>query len=452
MIDVLDRVKQTIEKHKLITEGDRILVALSGGADSVCLLHVLCTLSKEYGFSVCAAHVNHGLRGAESDGDETFVCDLCKQLEIPLYVTREDVKGYAELYDMSVELAGREVRYAYFNDLLCQYGLSKIATAHHADDNIETVLMRLMRGTGVAGLAGIPYQNGAVIRPLLDVSRKEVEAYITEQKLSYRSDSSNESTEFTRNRIRHDLLPLIESEFNPNFRQNFASQIRLYAQCAAYLDGKVAKLRERLEETLSVGVCYDCDALLKEDSFLVSSLYHEVIESLSEEKETGLLAVRAVEEIVAKKQGKVTLSKCLVAEICHGKLYIRREEGAPMPYFCELTEAEESFSVTYHVAVPEKPAKYELYLDAEKLAGKKLIIRSRKAGDAFYPVGMEGKKTIQDFFVDNKVPRFLRDSIPLLVADEDIIWVAGMRADKRYLASVGDKNALRVIYDRGTKI
>ncbi len=459
MIDILEQARETLRTHKMITAGDRVLTALSGGADSVCLLHVLLTLSKQFDFSVCAAHLHHGLRGDEADDDEAFVRSLCASLHVPLFVRHCDIRALAESTGTGLEEAGRHARYTFFQTLLEQEGLDKIATAHHAGDNIETVLMRLIRGTGPAGLAGIPYRNGVVIRPFLDVTRRDIEAYLTQHGLAFRTDSTNSSTDFTRNRIRHQLVPMLERDFNPGFQRNFQEQIRLYADCAAYIEAEAESRLQSLAMPVPGGYGFDCDALLDEPPFLVSTLLHRVIGLLSAERETGMKTVRAVEAILRRRQGQVSLTKSLTAQICHGRLYIRHP-SEPVA-FCHSVRPEgeliipETGGVIRFImvnAVPAHPAADTAYLDADRLAGRQLAVRSRRPGDFFYPVGMTGKKTIKEFFIDNKIPQFLRDSVPLLTADEDIVWVASLRADARYAASKGQNKALCVTYIRGEQI
>ncbi len=455
---MLVKVRETICQQELIKPGDGVLLALSGGADSVCLLEVLLELSKEIKFSVFAAHLHHGLRGAEADSDEAFVCKLCHEKNVPLFTRRVDVNALARATGRGLEEAGREARYAFFNEILAQEGLNKIATAHHADDNIETVLMRLLRGTGPLGLAGIPYQNGAVVRPFLDVTRKDIESFLNQRNISFCTDSTNQETTFTRNRIRHELIPFLEQSFNPNFRQNFLSQIKLYASCGAFIEQETESLFSVLSEPVAEGYSFEIKLLKKAADFMQSMLLYRAISALSGEREVGTAAVRAAAALLEKPRGKASLGGGVIGQVCHGKLYIKKESVAkPFSYDVEptgcFTIPETNVTICFSVvnSVPEQAFKGAVYLDLEKLENKQLRLRSRRPGDYFYPVGMAGKKKVKKFFIDNKIPQFKRDSVPLLTADEDVVWVAGERGDARYVLKDQEKTALCVKFFQGGK-
>ncbi|MBR6645957.1 MAG: tRNA lysidine(34) synthetase TilS, partial [Clostridia bacterium] len=202
MSEILDKVCKTIEKHNLLTFGDSVLCALSGGADSVCLLRVLCLLKEKYDLKIFAAHINHMLRGESADSDEEFAKELCKNFDVPFYSKKIDVLKYAKEHSQSTEEAGREVRYNFFYELCDTYNINKIATAHNLNDNTETVVMRFIRGTGINGLSGIPYKNNNIIRPILDLSRKEIEAFLKDENISFVTDKTNFEPVYFRNKVR----------------------------------------------------------------------------------------------------------------------------------------------------------------------------------------------------------------------------------------------------------
>lgn len=440
---MLNQVRKTIFCHTLIEPGDRVLVALSGGADSVCLLDCLMSLQDELGISVAAAHLNHCLRGDESDGDEAFVRQLCEERQLPLFVCRKDIRVIAKETGTGLEAAGRNARYAFFHDLQKKEGFHKIATAHHAGDNIETVLMRLVRGTGPSGLGGIPYKNGTVIRPLLDVTRQDIEAYTKEHALSFRTDSTNSEKIYTRNRVRHSLVPLIEQEYNPNFQKNFQEQIKLYSACSDYLKNEVQKLCIKLTLPFSGGYAFDCSRLLQEPAFLISMLLHTLLQELADGQ---ILAchVEAAKSLVAEGKGAVSMPGGVIAEVCHKRLYLRRNIPVKtffydLPHEGELFIPETNGYIICQIVteIPEHRKADSVYLDIQKLSGKKLSVRSRQAGDYFYPKGLCGRKKLQDYFVDNKIPHFMRDTIPVITAGEDIVWLAGLRADERFVKTKG---------------
>lgn len=456
MIDMLAKVKETINRYALFQPGDKVLVALSGGADSVCLLSVLKAMSRELQISLFAAHVNHGLRGKESDEDEAFVRKLCFESEVPLFVCRADVAALAKENKCGLEEAGRNKRYSFFQELADREQLNKIATAHHAGDNVETVLMRLIRGTGPLGLGGIPCRNGQVVRPLLYVNRTDIETYLQINGLAWREDSSNKETVYTRNRVRHQLVPMLETEFNPDFRNNFSEQIELYAAGAAYLEEEVQKLFTALAISVTGGFGFNCQDLRMENEFLVSMLLHKTIVFLAGGRETGMTAVRRAKELSSHSQGEIQLGGGVVAQMCHGVLYIRKKMDAK-PFSYEVKpEGDFLFGdrkIVFSAAetVPEHPDTKQAYINAEALKGKKLVLRSRREGDCFYPVGMDGKQKLKDYLINKKIPRFMRNSVPLLAADDDIVWVVGERADARYAARKEDKNIICVTVENHKK-
>ncbi|MBE7048728.1 MAG: tRNA lysidine(34) synthetase TilS [Ruminococcaceae bacterium] len=456
MNDFVKKVWEIICKRDLIAPGERVLVALSGGADSVCLLHVLKRLSETVGFLLGAAHLNHGLRGDEADEDEAFAASLCQQLDVPFFSCRCDVRALADQLKVGVEEAGRHARYDFFDALCQQKGFDKIATAHHAGDNVETVLMRLMRGTGPIGLAGIPYRNGKAIRPFLDVTRAEIEAYLSSKNLSFRIDDSNYSNVYTRNRIRHRLIPMIQEEFNPNFQKNFQKQIELYSACAAYIEQEVEQKRMALVQPILGGYSFSCSALRAESPFIVGQLLHQIITQLSPERELGMDGVQAVEDLLRQGKGRVSLTQVLTAQICYDILYIRRKDA--IRPFCYPIRCKDKVFIKetggiFHVGREEKQTgnkeSHRVWVRAEALENKPLQLRSRREGDFFYPVGMTGRKTLREFFIDHKIPQFLRDTIPILTAGEDIVWIAGMRADRRFVSTQEKDQQLLLSYYRG---
>lgn len=444
MNNLLQTVQLTIETQKLLQPGEGVLVGLSGGADSVCLLSALLQLRDRYSVTVYAAHLHHGLRGSEADADEAFVRNLCKEKDVPLFVRHADIRTEAQKAKIGLEEAGRKARYLFFEEIRTVHGLQKIATAHHADDNIETVLMRFLRGTGPLGLGGIPYQNGVVIRPLLDVSRADIEGYLQEQRLTYRTDSTNFETEFTRNRIRHRLIPMLEQDYNPNFRHTLKKQIQLYAVAASFLHDETERHVQELAQKTNHGYCLDCKRLLAQPEYIINSVLHRLITSLAAEA-CGMTAVDSAKAVLQSGHGSADLSKQLVATACYGSLYIRKKtENKPFAYpilpqgSFTIPETGQRLTFTHVAAVPAHPAADCAYIKPDMLRGKTVYVRSRKEGDVFYPTGMKGKKTIKKFFTDAKIPQFMRDTIPLLtVGDTEIIWIAGQRVDRRFAAEEG---------------
>lgn len=250
-MSVTDAARQAISEYNLIEYGETVLAAVSGGADSVCLLHVLCALRHELGIKVICAHLNHGIRGASADADEEFVGELCKKLGVKFYSRKTDVLRLAKASGETTEEAGRTARYAFFDEIARKHKIDKIATAHNKNDNIETVLMRIIRGTGIDGLGGIPIKrDGGIIRPLLNVSRSEIEAFCAENGIAYRTDETNSSLDYTRNKIRLELLPFLEKEFSLSALESINRLSQTAREDADFLNSYAERLYKRLGNPL----------------------------------------------------------------------------------------------------------------------------------------------------------------------------------------------------------
>ena len=249
-----NKILKTISEFNMFGRGDRVLAAVSGGADSVCMLHMLCALKKNLGFELACAHLNHGLRGEAAEADARFVEELCKKLGVTFYVKCVDVAELAKDCKLSTEEAGRKARYDFFNELKEAHGFTRIATAHNKNDNAETVLMRIIRGSGLDGLSGIPYvREDNVVRPLLDVSRQEIEEYCKKYNLEYRTDTTNLENDYTRNKVRNLLIPYIEKEFNSGIIDSLNRLSKNASQDSQFVNDYAKRLFERLGSPLPGG-------------------------------------------------------------------------------------------------------------------------------------------------------------------------------------------------------
>ncbi|MBQ9914694.1 MAG: tRNA lysidine(34) synthetase TilS, partial [Clostridia bacterium] len=424
-----------------------------------CLLEALFRLREEFDIILSAAHLHHGLRGAAADRDADFCQSLCREKGIPFYGKKVDVKALAEEKGMSLEEAGRYARYAFFAELQREQDICRIATAHHADDNIETVLMRLIRGTGPKGLAGIPYRNGAVIRPLLDVSRKEIESFLSDIGQTFCTDESNFEEAFTRNKIRNSLLPTIEKEFNPNFRASFQEQIRLYAQNADYIQEQTEEAFARLSQETDGGYRFCCKALRNEPEFLVRNLLHLCLDGLLTKGQGTGGHIEAIYRLLQAGQGELSLPDGITAEICYDSLYLHRKLKTQS--FCYelpdagrlyIPEADVTISLSAGQKVPDKANKDRFYLNPELISGKKLFVRSRREGDFIFLTEAGGRKKLQDYFVDEKLPRFDRDSVPIVATEDEVLWIAGHRGSARYTGKKGQENSICLTIHKGDYI
>ncbi|MBQ3554288.1 MAG: tRNA lysidine(34) synthetase TilS [Clostridia bacterium] len=431
-----ETVRKTIKTYLPALSGKKVLVGLSGGVDSVCLLHCLYQLKYEFSFTLSAAHVHHGLRGAEADRDETFAEEFCQKLDIPFYKERFDVLAYAKTNKLCVEDAGRQIRYNYFEKLKKEYHFDYVATAHHSDDNTETVLMRFLRGSGIHGLAGIPVcDKRNIIRPLLFVNKQDILSYAEEYQLSYVTDSSNESCEYLRNQIRNSLIPQIEG-LNPGFKRSLAQNIRLYQEADAFLLEITAKTFERIASVRKDYIILKKNDWEKEHSAIRHLLLKEAIFRLA----NGFLPdgekIYSAEEHIFSKCGIFEVGRGVMITVCNHNIYVYKDSNPDA--VCSPVVMDTPLVLPNGTLIVKKVTKRKeknnnlIYLDADKVKDLTLSVRCRKDGDYFYPLGFNHKKSLQDYFVDHKIPRFLRDRIPLLVCGDDIIWVCGHRQDARY--------------------
>ncbi len=447
---LIESVKENLKKYNI--NNCSILVALSGGADSVCLLHSLITVADEFKLTISAAHVNHMLRGLEATRDEKFAKTLCQKYDIPFYCERFNVKEIAEKNKQSIEEAGRDVRYTYFESLRTLNSISFIATAHHADDNIETVVMRFVRGSGIHGLSGISFMNNRhVIRPLLNVSKDEILNYISDNGLTYVTDSSNDSCEYHRNKIRNVLIPQLE-ELNHGFKQSLIRNITLYSDTDRYIQEIVQTRFKALATVKKQYISFLINNLNGEPDIIKHYLLSLSVQKLTDGFTPDSARIFDIEKCLSQKNGGVSIGQGISAYVAYDKLYIIKEsEPDEKSYSLNLNSETHilntgTFTCRKVSDFNIKKDKNVVYLSGEAIKNKSLSVRFRKAGDYFYPTGFGHKKNLQDFFVDNKVPRFLRDKIPLVLVNDDIAWICASRADERFVAKNNENEIFEIIF------
>ena len=449
MSHILEKISETIKKHDMLNAGDKVLIALSGGADSVCLLRVLAKLKDTYKITLYAAHLNHMLRGKDADDDEEFAESLCNSLNIPFFSKRADVAKFAKENSLTCEEAGRTLRYSFFSELSEKLNIQKIATAHNSGDNAETVLMRFIRGTQISGLSGIPYKNNNIIRPLLDVSRSEIEAFLKEEKSDFVTDKTNNELLYFRNKIRLELIPEIEEKYNPNFKETLLKNVIGYNQASDFLkmmtDEKAKELVRFCRDYAYINIC----ELLGEHDYIISSVIHKVLSKLTEDKEITFRAVEDISKMAKENKGSLEFSKDINVCVLYDKLYfVKKRKTEPFLYSInvpgefEITEC--GVVISFSLCKQKEKAKDCIFIDYDKLAKKKISVRNRKDGDFFYPKGLTGKKKIKDFFIDEKIPVFLRDDIPLILADDEIICVGSFRENENFKVDSQTKNVLKI--------
>ncbi len=430
--NIIEKVKKSIEEHGLISFRDSILVGLSGGADSVCLTHILYTLGKEMDLNIAAAHLNHNIRGAEAQRDEDFARAFSESLGIPCFIKTADVIGYAKTNGMSVEMAGREKRYAFFGNMATEHGFDKIATAHNRNDNAETILMNFMRGSSLAGLSGIPYIRGNVIRPVLDLTRAEIEEYCRNHNLEYITDSTNSENEYTRNKIRHFIIPNIEEQFNKNF-VNTVSR-----------NGEIIKAEDNYINQAT-------------DAFFLSAVNGNEMNLTMLCKQHTAIKRRAIKRFIAQSVGRNDISSDFIEDALSmiSKGRSGKEVSLPNGYAARLEydrlvavkqENIKDYEYKAEIGKKIKIPEYGVEILIERAKGKQkddaryfsnvnesdIVIRNRRFGDVFYPCGMDGRKKLKKFFADEKIPVSERNKIPIITFGGEIGYIVGLRSDKRF--------------------
>ncbi|MET4139050.1 tRNA lysidine(34) synthetase TilS [Pedobacter sp. UYP1] len=424
-----------IRLNSLFHPDQRILLAVSGGKDSVLMAH----LFKEGGFKFGIAHCNFGLRGEESQRDERFVSALASRLEVPLYVTHFATKAYAAEHKISTQMAARDLRYRWFEELRIQENYSYIAVAHHQDDAIETVLLNLVRGTGIAGLHGILPKRDNLIRPLLFLSRAGIDGVIQEKGYDFVEDSSNASTAYARNKLRLGVIPLLK-EINPNLEQTFEHNILRFAETELVLQQTVAGLRTTLLEERKEGVYLSLDKikalnpkrLLLFELLKVYNFTETVVEELlgSLNKQSGTSFYSAGHRITLNRDELIVTT--ITAEEVYTNKIIHPSDIA-IAFGNQVIE----ISYTEQLAFENNPQK--AFVDADRLIFP-IVVRTWQEGDRFMPIGMRNYKKLSDFFIDQKIPLPQKDSIPILVnGNGDVVWVAGLRQDNRYKVTATTK-------------
>lgn len=437
---MIESVKAAVKRYNMFS-GERIVtVALSGGADSVALLLALLEIKDEFGLTLSAAHLNHCLRGKESDGDEEFVRSLCEALGVTLYCERADVASAAAANGESIELAARKARYAFLERV--SEGL--IATAHTANDNIETVLHNMARGTGLSGICGIPPVRGNIIRPLIFVTRTEVERYCAEKGVSYRTDSTNSSDEYTRNRIRHGAVPVLERVNSAAVKNTALLSERLRVD-ADFLETETNKAFDNcfIDGGLSAdgllklhpAIMTRCIALLCERT-LGLTLEHTHIELIVEMLQNGGNRQSVLKDCFAEVKSNV-LRFCKPLEDPIAYLY----DVDSYPFSAKGVALRVETAENFKNLVTVNSLLLKNAVDCDKICGR-LKLRSRLPGDSISPVGRGVTKSFKKLFNENNIPLRVRDRLPVLADEKGVIWLSGFGADGRAAVSENTKKVL----------
>ena len=438
-----ETVKHFITNHNLLCPNSQVLVALSGGADSVCLLLML----RELGYQVEAAHCNFHLRSEESQRDEDFVRALCQRLNVTLHVQDFDTEAFARKHHISIEMAARQQRYDWFNQLLQEHNLDVICTGHHRDDNVETLLLNLVRGTGLKGLCGMQPRQGKVVRPLLCLSKADILDYLDQKGEAYVTDSSNLHDDYARNKIRLDILPLLR-QINPAADENILTCIenlneaeKMYRYCvdefcSAALDGpSELDIATILRAPSPLSVLHE---LLSPFGFNRSQI-KDIFSSIHTtgkyfSSPTHRLAVNR-DQLLIENNGQRSMVN-VQCSMVNGQRSMVNGQWSMVNVQCSIEPYTPDFTF-------EKSADIAYY-DADILEGKHLSVRPVHTGDRFSPFGMKGTKLVSDLLTDLKLSIFEKEQQQVLCADDEIIWVIGRRSSEKYKVTAATQKVLRV--------
>lgn len=459
-----NKVKSYIKENRLIRERDRVLVALSGGPDSVCLLNILYNLKDELNINLGAAHINHMLRGEEADKDEEYVKELCESMEIPCYIKRVDINEYSRENKLSSEMAGRKVRYDFFEKILKKDNYNKIATAHNANDQAETIIFRLIRGSGLEGLGGIKNcRDEKIIRPILCLSRFEVEQYINQKKIHPRIDKSNFEKKYNRNKIRLDILPYIKENFNKDIIQTLNRTAVLLQKDNEFLEKESVKVYKNCCIEEDEYFIIKKDTFKNDDAIVSRVLRNALIKYSKQNYDFEMKHIYEIIELARKGTGrKINLPKDIFVENIYGDIYIKTKIQKNILYNDKIKLnkfsiknrkiAFQNFEIQFDIInnyenSELKEKKFIKYFEFDKIENE-ITLRLRENGDKIIPLGMSGTKKVKDIFIDMKIPKDLRDSIPILCFDDKIAWIVGIRTSEEYKLSKNSKNILKVIVER----
>ena len=433
---MLKKLQNHIDKNFPFLKEKKLFLAVSAGIDSVVLLHLLHQLH----YKIAVLHCNFSLRDFESDADENFIRSLCVELNIPIYIQKFDTKQFASDYKLSIQLAARKLRYDWFYELLETQNFDYVLTAHHLDDSFETFLINLTRGTGLEGLTGIPSQNEQTIRPLLPFSRTEIEAYAKENNIQWREDSSNASDKYLRNKLRHDVVPILK-ELNPNFLDSFLkTQNHLKDAQSIVNDGEFIIFKEVVTENEDGIVFFNLNKLLQLPNY--SAYLYQWL------KEFGFTAWDDIANLVHAQSGKQVFSDDYVLLKDRNNLILTRknESETNEVYLIDKNSIQVNFPLKFEfcnlgdISVTDSNS---IFVD-EDLLRFPLQLRKWKEGDFFHPSGMTGKKKVSKYFKDEKLSLIEKSNKWLLCSNNQIVWIVGMRQDKFYKAIKSTKKILKI--------
>jgi len=451
--ELTNKVTATIKKYSMLSGKEKILIGLSGGPDSVCLLNVLNNLKNKFMLDLYTVYIDHGLRPEETPEETEFCKKLCAGLSIPFTTKVIDVKTYSKEQGLNKQEAARELRYRIFEETAYEIKAHKIALGHTADDQLETFFMRFFRGSGPTGLSGIPPVRGNIIRPLIEIERMEIEEFLHEQKINYITDSSNLKKDYLRNRIRLAFIPEIK-KINPHIAQTVSRTMEILREEEKYFELIITK-------TLMKLICRKTDFRMElfltpleaMDKVILRRVLRRAVDAAKGLRGMEFIHIEGIIDLIKQgRQGdRIYLPRGLRVIKNYSTLVITSEIPLRLGTFTLNVPGEVVLKESRAVIKASVVDKVESYGDGKTMAvfdadktGTVLTVRSREHGDFFYPIGFGKRKKLQDYFVDEKVPRDERDSIPIVVSGNDIVWVAGFRGDERFKVSDETKRFLKM--------
>ncbi len=451
-----DKVKSYAQRNKMFSDCRHVVIGLSGGADSVCLAHIMKRLSQELGFGVSALHLHHGIRGAEADRDMDYCKRLCRGLGMELAEIYRDVPAYAKEQGITCEEAGRSLRYGAMRGEAAARGGAKIAVAHHMNDQAETVIFNMCRGSGLRGMRGMLPVRDMIVRPLLCCTRAEIEEYLEEQGLDFCDDSTNAADEYSRNRIRHGVLPFLAENVNSAAVRNIAAMAEHMAEAEAYLEAETEAGYGRAAKAVGAGILLS--GLENEPPYMAGRIIMRALEELASGlKDIGRVHVEAVAALINADSGKC-------ADVRRGIMGRRVQDGIFLYRDGEMTApVPVSVRVPSSVTPWDGAGSFEFSLE-DWDAGKKisnclctkcfdydkiksnLRLRTREDGDYLVIDGLGHRKKLNQYFIDEKIPGYMRDRTALLADGSHILWVVGGRISSEYKVTDRTRRVLRVKY------
>ncbi|WP_026394672.1 tRNA lysidine(34) synthetase TilS [Acetobacterium malicum] len=462
------KVIEYIEEQRILEAGDHVLIGVSGGADSLALLYFLDKFAERFQIAIGVAHLHHGLRGQAADADEEFVKNFCQQRSIPFFSRQRNIQEISRAKKISIEEAGRKERYDFFRIIATDQGYNRIAMGHHINDQAETMLMRLIRGTGVKGVSGIKSsRDNLYIRPFLCLQKKEILNYCEIHKLAFRTDATNFQRDYTRNKIRLDIMPMI-LEINPRAEVHFNEFTKIANEYEAFFEKYVDLIEDRILALKDNRVVIDRDLWLREEPVVQKEILRRSIfkfkGSLKEIEYNHITAfysllksdktiweihfpydiriIRRYDRVMVAEKQKVVASIIPPKRILPNKTYLFSKERLILE---TKFVTRDEFRKKRCFFSKETENHSEKYFDYDKIKDI-LVLRSRQSGDYFYPTGLAGKKSIKKYYIDKKIDRNQRDEIPLLVMGAEVLWILGYAINQRFLADDDTKNIIRVTY------